>query len=70
MFLSCVTEFVCSNGDHSDRHAAVTIKNLDPLIESLERHKVYYSFSKSGRRSLFIRDLDANALEFVEDPTL
>jgi hypothetical protein len=53
-----------------DRHAALTIKNLDPLIESLERHGVTYTFSRSGRRAVFLRDIDANALEFVEDTTM
>lgn len=50
----------------SDKHAAVTVKNLDPLIASLEKHNVFYTFSKSGRRAVFTRDLDMNALEFIE----
>lgn len=49
-----------------DRHAAVTVRDLAPLVESLERHGVQYTKSKSGRRAVFTRDLDANALEFVE----
>jgi glyoxylase I family protein len=53
-----------------DCHAAVTVKCLEPLIASLEKHKVMYTFSKSGRRAVFVRDLDMNALEFVEVETL
>jgi hypothetical protein len=49
-----------------DKHVAVTIKNLDPLVESLKKHNVAYSFSQSGRRAVFLRDIDQNALEFVE----
>lgn len=49
-----------------DTHAAITIQSLDPLIASLERHEIKYTFSKSGRRAVFVRDSDMNALEFVE----
>lgn len=51
-----------------DRHVAVTVKDLEPLIASLEKHGRAFTFSKSGRRAVFTRDLDANALEFIEDP--
>jgi glyoxylase I family protein len=54
----------------SDKHAAVTVKSLSPLIASLERHGVEYTFSQSGRRAVFLRDLDMNALEFVEAESL
>jgi glyoxylase I family protein len=37
------------------------------LIQSLDRHDVTYTFSQSGRRAVFLRDLDGNALEFMED---
>lgn len=50
-----------------DRHLAVTVKDLNPLIESLEKHGREYTFSKSGRRAVFTRDIDANAIEFIED---
>lgn len=54
--------------DHGgrDTHAAITVESLDPLIASLDRHDVRYTFSKSGRRAVFLRDSDMNALEFVE----
>lgn len=49
-----------------DTHAAITVESLGPLIASLERHGIKYTFSKSGRRAVFLRDLDMNALEFIE----
>lgn len=49
-----------------DTHAAITVESLEPLIASLERHEIKYTFSKSGRRAVFLRDYDMNALEFVE----
>lgn len=53
-----------------DRHAAITVRSLAPLLESLKRHDWTYTMSSSGRRAIFLRDLDANALEFVEDPSV
>lgn len=61
-----ITSYRC---EHRDRHVAVTVKDLEPLISSLETHRHHFTFSKSGRRAVFTRDLDANAIEFVEDPT-
>ena len=54
----------------SDRHIAVTVRDLNPLKESLEKNGREYTMSKSGRRALFTRDLDMNAIEFVEDATI
>jgi glyoxylase I family protein len=51
-----------------DRHLALAIENLDALKVRLEREGIGYQESKSGRRALFCRDPDANALEFVEQP--
>jgi glyoxylase I family protein len=50
-----------------DRHVALTINNLDPLIAKLNHLKIFFTLSKSGRRALFCRDLDGNAFEFVEN---
>ena len=33
-----------------DRHVAVTVQNIDPLVTSLEQHAVPFTLSKSGRR--------------------
>jgi len=50
-----------------DRHCAFTIRDLDTLRTQLEAAGVAYTLSKSGRRALFCRDPDGNALEFMED---
>jgi len=49
-----------------DRHIALRIDDLDPLCQSLEAAGVDYTLSRSGRRALFCRDPDGNALEFIE----
>ena len=49
-----------------DRHAAFAVEELDVLTASLEKAGIDYSLSKSGRRALFCRDPDGNALEFIE----
>jgi glyoxylase I family protein len=55
------------HGGH-DRHVAFTVSNIDLIIEKLDEHNVDYSLSRSGRRALFFRDLDANAIEICEQP--
>lgn len=45
----------------------MTVKSLGPLQQSLDENSITYTMSKSGRRALFCRDLDQNAIEFVED---
>jgi len=54
--------------DHGgrDRHVAFNVLNLDVLKETLEHNKIPFTLSASGRRALFCRDLDGNALEFIE----
>lgn len=49
-----------------DRHTALLVEDLDELANRLETAGVAYSLSKSGRRALFCRDPDQNALEFIE----
>lgn len=49
-----------------DRHTALAIDNIDELVTRLEAAGIPYSLSKSGRRALFCRDPDDNALEFAE----
>lgn len=53
-----------------DRHLAMTLTNLDALIPRLEEADILFTMSRSGRRALFCRDPDGNALEFIEQPTL
>lgn len=49
-----------------DRHVAITVESLEPLRESLDAHGIPFTMSMSGRRALFCRDPDGNALEFLE----
>ncbi|MDH5230769.1 MAG: VOC family protein [Gammaproteobacteria bacterium] len=49
-----------------DRHVAFAVDNLDALITILKQNNIAYRISRSGRRALFCRDPDANALEFIE----
>jgi glyoxylase I family protein len=51
-----------------DRHLAMIVADLDAVIAALEAAAVSYTLSRSGRRALFVRDPDANALELIEQP--
>ena len=49
-----------------DRHVALTVSDMDRLIARLDSAGIAYTLSQSGRRALFCRDPDQNALEFIE----
>lgn len=49
-----------------DRHLAATVSDLDAVVGALEAAGIPYSLSRSGRRALFVRDPDANAVELIE----
>lgn len=49
-----------------DRHIALSVTAIDELRAALEKAGIKYTRSKSGRKALFCRDPDGNALEFVE----
>ncbi len=49
-----------------DRHTAFNISDIEGLIGSLEENGTVYTRSRSGRKALFCRDPDGNALEFIE----
>jgi glyoxylase I family protein len=49
-----------------DKHVALAVNSIDTLAKRLDAHGVSYKLSKSGRKALFTRDYDENALEFVE----
>ncbi|TNC99811.1 MAG: Glyoxalase/bleomycin resistance protein/dioxygenase [Gallionellaceae bacterium] len=49
-----------------DRHVALVVKELAWLMSRLDVANIRYSVSQSGRRALFCRDPDQNALEFIE----
>ncbi|HWR88267.1 MAG TPA: VOC family protein [Acidiferrobacterales bacterium] len=48
-----------------DRHVALAVSDLTKLIERLNQAGIAYTLSQSGRRALFCRDPDQNALEFI-----
>ena len=49
-----------------DRHLALLIDDLDALARQLDAADIAYTRSRSGRRALFCRDPDGNALELIE----
>ena len=49
-----------------DRHVAFNVSALEPVKEALEHAGIFYTLSKSGRRALFFRDPDGNAIEIIE----
>jgi len=49
-----------------DRHVAMHCNSVELLREDLERAGMVYTMSISGRKALFCRDRDGNALEFIE----
>lgn len=49
-----------------DRHLAVSVDSLDDLMAKLDQRDIKYTLSRSGRRALFCRDPDGNALECIE----
>jgi glyoxylase I family protein len=49
-----------------DRHIAFAVDDLSALVNKLEASRIRYNLSQTGRRALFCRDPDENALEFIE----
>jgi len=49
-----------------DRHTALLVDDLQPIVDKLENAGIVYTLSKSGRKALFCRDPDANAIEMIE----
>ena len=49
-----------------DRHVALNALALAPVQEALNKAGVVYTMSISGRRALFCRDPDGNAVEIIE----
>ena len=49
-----------------DRHLAFAVDDLTVLIKLLQGSGIRYNLSQTGRRALFCRDPDDNALEFIE----
>lgn len=53
-----------------DRHVAVTVAALGGVVARLDAAAWPYTMSASGRRALFVRDPDGNAVELIETPGL
>ncbi len=51
-----------------DRHVALSVPDLEAVRARLEKHNVAYTLSISGRKALFCRDLDGNAIEILQLP--
>jgi len=49
-----------------DRHTALGVAGWEEMKARLDRAGVTYTLSRSGRRALFVRDPDGNALELME----
>jgi glyoxylase I family protein len=49
-----------------DRHVALSVADLDAVAQRLSAAGIDCRFSRSGRRALFCRDPDGNAVELVE----
>ena len=48
-----------------DRHTALAVAGWDEVKAALDAADLPYTLSRSGRRALFVRDPDGNALELV-----
>lgn len=57
-----------SAADHPgrDAHFAISVKDINKIVEELKRGGIAFQMSKSGRKALFCRDPDGNAIEFIE----
>ena len=49
-----------------DRHPALAVTGWEELKNKLDAEGIAYTLSRSGRRALFLRDPDGNALELIE----
>ena len=49
-----------------DFHFALRVDSIEAYVEKMESSGVTYTRSKSGRKALFIKDLDNNAFELFE----
>jgi len=49
-----------------DRHVALLVDDLDGMAAQLSEHGVPFTRSHSGRKALFCRDPDGNAVELID----
>ena len=52
-----------------DAHFAISIKDINKIELALKGGGIAFQMSKSGRKALFCRDPDGNAIEFIEQIT-
>lgn len=64
--LAGAPQYIAHEHGGRDRHIALSIDDIDGLKDKLDAKGIAYTLSRSGRRALFCRDPDGNALEFVE----
>lgn len=60
-----------SNGSAGDQpgrdaHFAISVQNINEIAKMLKREGIEFHISKSGRKALFCRDPDGNAIEFIQ----
>jgi len=48
-----------------DRHIALRVSALEPILIELDRRSVPFTRSRSGRPAVFFRDPDGNAIEVL-----
>jgi glyoxylase I family protein len=49
-----------------DYHAAFSVSSIEKIETSLNARGMLFTKSRSGRKALFCRDPDGNALEFIQ----
>lgn len=49
-----------------DRHVALSVKSISKIEKTLVQSSIDFTKSRSGRKAIFCRDPDGNALEFIE----
>jgi len=49
-----------------DEHFAIQVVTIEPIQKQLDSNNIQYTMSRSGRKALFFRDPDGNAIECVQ----
>lgn len=51
-----------------DRHIALRVSALEPVVAELDRRAIPFTRSRSGRAAVFFRDPDGNGIEVLVRP--
>ena len=51
-----------------DRHIALIVDDIEEFAQRLERARIDFTRSRSGRKALFCRDPDGNGIELIQAP--